>query len=172
MIIFAHHMNVEALFRQYYPRLRNYASRFVGNAFVADDIVQECFVKLYERRFRVKDVSPAALLFVMVRNSCLNYVKRKALVETGNPFLVAADLTPEDDLMYEELRLEINRVMATLPPKCREVFQMSRFEGLKVREIADRTNTSTQNVEKHIARALEVFSRHFAGLDISAGGLV
>ena len=106
------------------------------------------------------------------RPPCLNYVKRKALVETGNPFLVAADLTPEDDLMYEELRLEINRVMAKLPPNCREVFQMSRFEGLKVREIADRTNTSTQNVEKHIARALEVFSRHFAGLDISAGGLV
>ena len=41
VIIFAHHMNVEALFRQYYPRLQNYASQFIGDAFVADDIFQE-----------------------------------------------------------------------------------------------------------------------------------
>jgi RNA polymerase sigma factor (sigma-70 family) len=104
-------MDVEALFKQYYPRLRNYATRFVGNIFVAEDIVQECFIKLYEKRFSLAEVSPGALLFVMVRNSCLNYMKRKIFAETGTPFYVAADITPEDDLMYEELRIEIERVM-------------------------------------------------------------
>ena len=78
-------MNVEALFRQYYPRLRNYASRFTGAADVAEDIVQECFVKLYEKRFTLKDVSPGALLFVMVRNSCINYRRQQLLLDTNTP---------------------------------------------------------------------------------------
>lgn len=74
--------------------------------------------------------------------------------------------------MFEELRHEIDRVMKKLPQRCKEVFYMSRFEGLNIREIAERTGTSTQNVEKHIARALTIFSRHFSGLDISPAGLV
>ncbi len=165
-------MDVEALFKQYYPRLRNYATRFVGNIFVAEDIVQECFIKLYEKRFSLAEVSPGALLFVMVRNSYLNYMKRKVFAETGTPFYVAADITPEDDLMYEELRIEIEKVMQKLPPKCSEVFRMSRFEGLNTRKIAERTGTSTQNVEKHISRALEAFYKHFAGLDIAPSGII
>ena len=166
-------MNVEALFKQYYPRLQNYAVRFVDSADAADDIVQECFIKLYEKRFTLKDVSPGALLFVMVRNSCINYQKRLAQFSTITPPIsLANDITPEDDLMFEELRYEIDRVMQKLPQRCKEVFYMSRFEGLNTREIAERTGTSTQNVEKHIARALTIFSRHFSGLDISPAGLV
>lgn len=166
-------MNVEALFKQYYPRLRNYACRFVGSVFVAEDIVQECFIKLYEKRFTLKDVSPGALLFVMVRNSCINFLKMKILAETGTPapVHVAAELTPEDDLMLLDLKAEVDRVMGSLPPKCREVFWLSRFGGLNTREIAEHTGTSTQNVEKHIARAKEIFARHFAGLDISPAGI-
>lgn len=166
-------MNIEALFRQYYPRLCNYASRFVEAGDVAEDIVQECFVKLYEKRFTIKDVSPGALLFVMVRNSCVNYLKHKALIEAITPPIFAASIiTPEDNLMFEELKREIDRVMKTLPPKCREVFYMSRFEGLNTREIAERIGTSTQNVEKHISKALDVFSRHFSGLDIATVRLI
>ena len=164
-------LDVAALFKQYYPRLRNYAFRFLGDGAVADDIVQECFVKLYEKRFTLKDVSPGALLFVMVRNSSLNYLKRRAAIDADCPAPALTAQTPEDDLMFAELRAEIDKVMATLPLKCREVFRMSRIEGLNTREIAERTGTSTQNVEKHIARALDIFARHFAGLDISIAGI-
>lgn len=166
-------MNVEALFKQYYPRLRNYAIRYVDSVDAAEDIVQECFIKLYEKRFTLRDVSPGALLFVMVRNSCINYRKRMALFAVGDPPIYAVnDITPENDLMFEELRAEMDRVMGKLPPRCKEVFYMSRIEGLNTREIAERTGTSTQNVEKHIARALNIFSRHFSGLDISSVGLI
>ena len=103
----------------------------------------------------------------MVRNSCLNYLKHLRQLEIG-PCLRTVDLTPEDDLMFVELRKEIDRVMGTLPPRCREVFYMSRFEGLNNREIAQRTRTSIQNVEKHISKALTVFSRHFGGLVVNS----
>lgn len=167
-------MNVEALFRQYYPRLRNYASRFVETMDVAEDIVQECFVKLYEKRYTIKDVSPGALLYVMVRNSCVNYLKHRAILSAAHTpaYQAIAEVSPEDNIMFEEVRLEINRVMRALPPKCREVFYMSRFEGLNTREIAERIGTSTQNVEKHIARALGAFSEHFSGLDIATVRLI
>mgnify|MGYP002622419631 FL=1 len=166
-------MNVEALFRQYYPRLRNYASRFTGAADVAEDIVQECFVKLYEKRFTLKDVSPGALLFVMVRNSCINYRRQQLLLDTNTPPISSINsITPEDDLMFEELRIEIDRVMRKLPARCKEVFYMSRFEGLNTREIAERIGTSTQNVEKHISKALGIFSAHFSGLDIATVRLI
>ena len=164
-------LDVASLFKQYYPRLRNYAFRLLGDGAVAEDIVQECFVKVYEKRYTLKDVSPGALLFVMVRNSCFNYLKRRAAIDADRPAPVLTVRTPEDDLMFAELRAEIDRVMATLPLKCREVFRMSRVEGLNTREIAERTGTSTQNVEKHIARALDIFARHFAGLDISMAGI-
>jgi len=78
-------MNVESLFKQYYPRLRNYAIRYVDSVDAAEDIVQECFIKLYEKRFTLRDVSPGALLFVMVRNSCINYQKRLARYSTITP---------------------------------------------------------------------------------------
>lgn len=160
-------MNLEELFKTYYPRLRNYASRLVGHGAVAEDIVQECFIKLYEKRFTVRDVSLQSMLFVMVRNSCLNYIKRRRRMEPE--FGTAAlCLTPEDDLMYLDLRKEVDRIMGKLPPRCREVFYMSRFEGLNNREIADRTQTSLQNVEKHISNALAVFSRHFSGLVVTS----
>lgn len=165
-------MNVEALFKQYYPRLRNYAVRFTGSRFAGEDIVQECFIKLYERRFTLKEVSPGALLFVMVRNSCINYTRFRQLTESGNAVQSAVAHTPEDDLMLMELRSEIDRVMESLPPKCREIFRMSRIDGMNTREIADYTGTSTQNIEKHIARAKDIFARHFAGLDISGSGIL
>jgi RNA polymerase sigma-70 factor (ECF subfamily) len=161
-------MDIEALFRQYYPRMRNFATRIVERGDIADDIVQECFIKLYEKRFSIRDVSPGALLFVMVRNSCINYLRRRTQLYTGMEAAAQVMVTPEDEIMYAELQEEIEKVMRTLPPRCREVFYMSRFEGLKVKEIAERTGTSTQNVEKHISRALEVFARHFGGLDIYA----
>ncbi len=165
-------MNVEILFKQYYPRLRNYAIRFVGDTFVAEDIVQECFVKLYEKRFKYSDVSPAALLFVMVRNSCLNFLKRKSVLVGEPSFTIPSKITADDTLMYAELKSEILRIVNTLPPKCREVFNMKHFEGLNTREIAERTNTSMQNVEKHLANAQAVFLKHFSGLDVSSGGLI
>jgi RNA polymerase sigma-70 factor (ECF subfamily) len=165
-------MDVEALYKQYYPRLRNYAARYVESTAAAEDIVQECFIRLYERRYTIKDVSPGALLFVMVRNSCINYRKRLAAIQTITPPSLANYGTPEDDLMYEELNAEISRVLSKLPPRCKEVFCMSRLEGLSTREIAERIGSSTQNVEKHIAKALAIFSRHFSGLDITSPSII
>jgi RNA polymerase sigma factor (sigma-70 family) len=81
----------------------------------------------------------------------------------GEERLYYADFTldAEHKLLYDELQEQINLVIGQLPERSREIFLMSRFKGLKNREIADKLQISTTAVEKHIAKALKSFSKHF-----------
>lgn len=161
------------LFNSYYPRLHGYAARFVDDKEVVRDIVQESFLKFWEKRDLIEAVSVSSLLFAMVRNACLNYLKHIQLVEqqsldylntlAGEEGLYYWDfnLNPEYSLLYRELQQQVDLVMNSLPSRCREVFEMSRFKKMKNREIAEYLHISTTAVEKHIAKALARFSTHF-----------
>lgn len=163
----------EYLFKTYYPRLRGYAIRFVEDEETARDIIQECFMRFWEKREMLSAVSVTSLLFAMVRNGCLNYLKHLSIVEKhqieylatigGEERLYHTDfsLDAEHKLLYDELQEQINTVIGQLPDRSREVFLMSRFKGLKNREIADKLQISTTAVEKHISKALKCFSQHF-----------
>ena len=70
----------EYVFKTYYPRLRNYANRFVSDNDDLEDILQNCFIHLWERRDSITFISISALLFTMVRNGCLNYLKHQTMV--------------------------------------------------------------------------------------------
>lgn len=65
---------------------------------------------------------------------------------------------PNTLYLYQELEREIQRITDSLPQRCREVFILSRFQGMKNREIAERLHISLQAVEKHIQKALRIFS--------------
>lgn len=163
----------EYLFKNYYPRLRGYAIRFIEDEEAVRDIIQECFLRFWEKRSFLSALSLTSLLFAMVRNSCLNYLKHQSLVEKhqleylatmeGEERLYYADfaLDAEHKLLYAELQEQINIVINQLPDRAREVFVLSRFKGLKNREIADQLQISTTAVEKHISKALFCFSKHF-----------
>ncbi len=165
----------EYLFKSYYPRLRGYALRFIEEEETVRDILQECFMRFWERKHLLDSQAITSFLFVMVRNACLNHLKHQQLVEQysltdvslaiGKEELYNWDFgaDPEQKLMYDELRDQINRLLQQLPDRCREVFVMSRFHHLKNREIADKLQISTTAVEKHISKALKVFSNHFKG---------
>lgn len=167
------HEAFEFLFKAYYPRLRGYASRFVHDQEVVRDIIQESFLKFWEKRELIEAVSLSSLLFAMTRNACLNYLKHLQLIEKqsldyletteGQEELYYWDfnLSPENALLYKELQQQVLLVMEDLPARCREVFEMSRFKRMKNREIAEALDISTTAVEKHIAKALARFSEHF-----------
>lgn len=163
----------EYLFKTYYPRLRGYAVRFVGDEESVHDIIQECFLHLWEKHVTLSTVSVSSLLFAMVRNGCLNYLKHISIVEKhqieylanigGEERLYYTDffMDAEHKLLYDELREQIRIVMDHLPARSREVFILSRFKGMKNKEIADMLKISTTAVEKHIAKALRSFSDYF-----------
>lgn len=163
----------EYLFTSYYPRLRGYAIRFVADEETVRDIIQECFLHFWEKRAFLSSLSLSALLFAIVRNGCLNYLKHKAVVEKhqieylstakGEERLYSTDFAVDTEykLLYDELQEQIAHVIGKLPDRCREVFILSRFEGLKNREIAEKFQISLQAVEVHLSKALQTFSRHF-----------
>lgn len=163
----------EYLYRSYYPRLRGYALRFVKDEETADDIVQECFLIFWEKRHSLTSISLTSLLFSMIRNACLNYLKHLFIVDNyrldylanigGEEQLYQFDFNSHTDnpLLYKELQEQIKFVINKLPERCREVFLMSRFQGLKNREIAEQLHISTTAVEKHLSKALKTFALHF-----------
>jgi RNA polymerase sigma-70 factor (family 1) len=163
----------EYIFKTYYPRLRNYASHFIADVDDTYDIIQDCFVHLWERRESLTYISISALLFTMVRNGCLNYLKHQALINnynidylahiSGNEQLYYQDFlnNSDEELIYNELRRQIEKVMDMLSPRSRQIFEMSRFEGLKNREISEQLGISVKVVEKHISKALVAFRKQF-----------
>ncbi len=162
---------LEFLFKNYYPRLYGYAIRFVCDPDAVNDIIQECYIKLWEKHQELRIISVSSLLFAMVRNGCLNYLKHHHIVEQykieylakGEERLYHSDFSFDSDykLLYDELEEQINLIIDKLPKRCRKVFLMSRFEGMKNKEIALELGISLTAVEKHIARALESFTNYF-----------
>lgn len=163
----------EFFFKAYYPRLLGYAIRFVPNEEQSRDIVQDCFVTFWEKREEINSISITSLLFTMVKNSCLNYLKHEIVVQkhqlqyldnlAGEERLYHSDflIHTEGRLLFDELQEQIQKVTDSLPARCREVFLLSRFKGLKNREIADDLKISTTAVEKHISKAMTIFKKHF-----------
>lgn len=168
-------------FYDYSPRLVHYAEHFVASREVAQDIVQECYVHLWEKRGSLDFSNLKGLLFTMVRNSCLNYIKHQQYVLQRRTYLVerlegqellynldfeVESSTPE---LLKEMDRQVDQLLEQLPPRCRQVFVMSRMEGLKNREIAEKLHISTTSVEKHIRRALAEFSVFFGKKDYLKG---
>jgi len=160
-------------FVSYSPRLTNYAVRFVTSRETAEDIVQDCFMHSWEKMEQFDFIHLKALLFTMVRNKCLNYLKHKNVVNLfkghyvheaeGDERIYHYDFDFGQDKLplYEELEKQLQIAVDSLPEKCRKVFVMSRFDGFKNREIAQKLNISTTSVEKHIRKALSSLTAYF-----------
>lgn len=164
------HAAFEYLFKRFYPRLLGYAIRFVQDEDVAKDILQECFMNFWEKRQLLSAVSISSLLFLMVRNACLNYLKHHMLANylsidylstlDGEEKLYSADLmfSTDENILYEDLKTQIDAALSKLSPRSREIFLLSRFDGMKNKEIAELLGISTTAVEKHISKSLKVIS--------------
>lgn len=160
------------IFKKYYNRLLGYAMRFVQDRETAEDIIQEVFMSFWEKRQLLKSISLSSLLFCMVRNASLNYLKQKVLVDKfpieyienidGEERLYSLDfaLSADEETLYEELRRQIQEALSVLPERSREVFLLSRFNGLKNKEIASKLGISTTAVEKHISKSLKRISSY------------
>ena len=158
--------NFEQLFFEYQPRLVRFAVRYLDDE-TAEDIVQNAFLKLWEKRDEVKLDNIQALLFQMVRNECMNELKHMAVTSTesldglmeveGSEQLYWQDFAPDADavLIGDELQRQIDEALTHVSEKSREIFAMSRQQEMKPKEIAEQLGITRQAVEKHINAALE-----------------
>lgn len=149
---------VELLFRKYYAGLCKSLYRVLRDATLAEDIVQEVFLKVWEMRETLKmDEAIQSYLYRSCYNTALNFLKqRKPNTDIDDLEIpVAGGETPEKHLNLLETEAEILKAIEALPPKTRLVFSLSRFEELSYKEIAEQLEISVKSVEKHMGIALQ-----------------
>ncbi len=157
----------EGLFREHYAVLCGFARKFVKDPVVAEELVQELFTQLWDKRESLNpENSIRSYLFTSIRNSCLNHLKhqnvrnRHADYARNLPVQMAPE--PSQELEAAELQARIQLAINELPDRCGEIFKMSRFEGLKYDEIAAKLELSPRTVEVQIGKALKILRQILA----------
>lgn len=149
----------EILFHNYYGNLCLYASKFLNNDSAAEEIVQEIFVKFWEQKKQIKiETSLKSYLFRSVKNQCLNYIKHNIIKERyqkNKGEQLQSDIDFEDHFIEVDLIKKIEESINSLPEKRREIFRLSKEEGLKYREIAEKLNISIKTVEAQMGLAIK-----------------
>jgi RNA polymerase sigma-70 factor, ECF subfamily len=151
----------EQVFKQYYKPLHAYAYAMVNEEAVAGDTVQTVFCRLWERADGLPSgTSIAAHLYRSVHHEALNHLKnRKVRNRHRMPAAHRAKATvggTARKTALKELESRLAQALNDLPEQCRTVFQLSRFEELRYREIANRLNISVKTVESQMGKALKL----------------
>lgn len=147
-----------ALFRTFAPELRGFLARYVGSPAIAEDLVQDLFLAIWDRRTTVRvRGSVRTYLFAAARNRALNHLKHERIAHRFRRRRIAAgderdpSAPGEADLLAA---LELQRVLQTLPPRRRRIFVLNRCRGLSYTRIASTLGLSVKTVEVEMGRAL------------------
>lgn len=148
----------EELFRKYYRPLCLFALKYLRDPDEAEEIVQEMFVRIWQKKENlVIATSLKSYLYQAVRNICLNHLKHEAvkLEYQKNSIDSSSTANVSDTLVALELEVRIRETLDKLPTERKRIFLMSRNEGLKYREIAEKLNISVKTVENQMSKALK-----------------
>jgi RNA polymerase sigma-70 factor (ECF subfamily) len=174
--------DVDALtpvFHQYYSALCFFAERLIESQSVAEEIVDDTFLKLWKSRSDFDNhLSIKAFLYICVKNACFNYLtKQRRLVKKDQMLLHHFSSWTEESIENEIIRTEVIRevylaIELLLPPQCKKIFRLSFEEGLSNSQIAEKLNISIHTVknQKHIA--LTVLRKKFASNTLILGFLL
>lgn len=149
----------QLIFETYYSSLCHFAMQFLYDRDQCEEVVQDLFLTIWEKR-KILDVeiSLKHYLFRSVRNQCLNHLKhekiKKLHAEKLRDALMSED-APGDYFISRETIFHIEEGINSLPEKRREIFRLSREEGLKYREIAEKLKISVKTVEIQMGHALK-----------------
>jgi RNA polymerase sigma-70 factor (ECF subfamily) len=149
----------EQLFKAHFAALCNYAVQYVHDDDSAREIAQKVFINLWQTRETIDPNRPVkSYLYTSVRNRCLNHIRdQKKYRSRVLDLEVLEDAFADDpaDNDTSDLEAQIARALDALPEKCRQVFEMSRFQHLKYKDIAAQLDISEKTVEAHMSRALK-----------------
>jgi RNA polymerase sigma-70 factor (ECF subfamily) len=151
---------LKELFDAHYPSVCAAINRFTATRSVTEDLAQQVFIRFWEKRHQITvTISPGAYLHRMAVNEALAWLRSKKNrqpeeITPATPFVPQAGV--EDGYLHEELQQQILEAVETLPPRCRAVFQLSRFEEMTYQEIAAGMGISVKTVEHQMGKALRV----------------
>lgn len=163
--------SLEELFNYYYPRLYNFSKSFLKIEEGIDDILQEVFIKIWQNRKNIKSKATFnAYIFTITRNLLLNELRsrlnnQKTRVEIQK-LSVAEEYESFEQTEYEDLKGKIEKVIDELPTRQKEIFMLSRTEGLSHKEIAEKLHITTKTVEYHITQSTAFIKQKLKSLGI------
>ncbi|MDR2980373.1 MAG: RNA polymerase sigma-70 factor [Bacteroidales bacterium] len=151
----------ESMFTTWYKPLYLYAYSIIRDQENAEDIVQKMFCKLWDQSPKIEiHTSLKSYLYRIVHNDCLNWIKRRDTLAEHHQYLSYAGEkstnSTESQLMLRDLEKQVETAIESLPPRCREVFKLSRFEHLSYLEISQKLNITPNTVETQIVKALRL----------------
>lgn len=156
----------EIVFKANYKALHAYACTILKEETAAEEIVQNVFYKLWERKEQLDTLdSPSAYLYRSVYNDCLNHIKHSKVKAAHHTYTLHTTKEGDNGLAHtsvQELEGKLNVALQKLPEQCRTIFQMSRFEELKYREIADKLGLSVKTIENQMGKALRILRTELA----------
>lgn len=149
------------LFDTYFDSVRSYLFYRGADKELATDLAQDVFMRIWEKEIIIESKGVLRLLYKIAGDMFISRYRRETLELNYKKALKFddRDITPEDQLRYNELKENYVKALAQLSEKQRTVFLMARMEGLKYREIAERLNISVKAVEKRMSSALAYFKK-------------
>ncbi len=157
----------ETVFRKYYQSLCNYANSMLKEMDEAEEIVQNLFSALWEKRADLEiNISLKSYLYRAVHNHCLNRIKhlkiREEYQQYANNYYESSYESVNQAVMKSELERKIDEAIDKLPEQCRLIFRLSRYEELKYHEIAEQLGISPKTVENQVGKALKILRLELA----------
>ncbi len=147
----------EQLFREYFTPLISFAKKILVDEDDAREVVHNVFINLWEKREEI-DLSRSlkSYLFTSVHNRSLNVIRDRKKFSSEEVPDMAGEWDVSAQIESMELEEKIREAIDALPEKCRQIFEMNRFDGLKYSEIAEQLEISVKTVENQISKALKI----------------
>jgi len=154
------------LYSEYYIPLCVYANHFTKRKDIAEEIVQDVFLNIWEQREQLRIISSLkAYLFTSTRNQCLNHLKHlqvvmeyndyyTQLLKDAQDYYIISQESGDSIMIANELEQSLKEAIDLLPDGCRKVFLMSRFDGLKHKDIAEKLGITLNTVDKQMSIAI------------------
>lgn len=152
-------------FDQNYQYVLNYLFYLSGDAELSEDLTQDVFLQLWDKRHNIKAETLRPYLFTIARNCFLKNIRRQNydLKFRAEYFDELENESPEYIMEMKEFDEKLQNSLAALPEKCRVVFLMNRIDGLSYREIAEALGVSVKAVEKQMSKALSILREKIGG---------
>jgi RNA polymerase sigma-70 factor (ECF subfamily) len=164
----------EKLYKKLFPELQSYAFRILRDEFLSEEVVQDVFLKIWQKRGAIKiKGSVSGYLYSITHNLAINaaiqkktyknkvnqIVSEEIWQQIHNTFAVMDNVSKK--IEKEETELKIKALIETLPKQCKTVFLLSRFENMTNQEIAQKLDISIHTVRAHLYHALKIISKIF-----------
>jgi RNA polymerase sigma-70 factor (ECF subfamily) len=159
--------DLESLFRAHYEALCRFVQRYVSEADLAEELVQDLFLRLAEGAESTPELSVSrAYLYIAARNRAIQHIRHRRIEDRwlarSTQEHSASDEGPAEQLQQRELDDAIARAIAELPGRCRTVIELTRYRGLSHADVAEVLGISRRTVEQHAWRALKLLRAKLA----------